>query len=367
MSDLVSDKGNAKQNLKENLTYLQLNPYFSFPTVALIEPAGSLREEDEKRQIKHQIRAFLEEHLSNDCIVFLDESGRIGILFSWVSKEVMEAVRTMLKKYFANPVNIGVGKPCNQLSVIHSSYTEASHALQYKFYKGTGQIIYFSELGKYESSGDYPAAKEQELFQYIRSAKCPSEIEQAVNEFYQYILRNGPVEIINIYELSIRLLVGIEKRILAADLKGGYKSYEVMSIIKMETLQEIKLYVSKYLTDIAEILSQNARVNHRSIIKKTIQYMEQECQHATLHSVAKKVYMTPAYLSLLFKTNTGKTFIEQLTDIRMDKAKDMLKSTHLKNYEVAVRVGYHDSRYFSQIFKKKVGVSPSEYRASLGH
>ncbi|MBW4839464.1 MAG: helix-turn-helix transcriptional regulator, partial [Paenibacillaceae bacterium] len=83
-------------------------------------------------------------------------------------------------------------------------------------------------------------------------------------------------------------------------------------------------------------------------------------------SVAQKVYMTPTYLSMLFRANTGKTFIEHLTDIRIDKAKDMLRTTHYKNYEVAEKVGYQDSRYFSQIFKKKVGVSPSEYRESMG-
>jgi two-component system response regulator YesN len=367
LSDLVTDKGNAKQNLQENLTYLQLNPYFAFPAVALMEPAAPFAEEHEKRQVTNQIRDFLEQHVSHGSVVFLDETGRIGLLFSWVSKDVIETVRTMLEKYIATPVNIGVGKPCSQLLDVHTSYTQASHALQNKFYRGTGQIIYFSELGKYEPSEDYPAAKEQELFECIKSAECSSEIEQAVNEFYQYILRNGPVAIKSVYELSIRLLVGMEKKVLAAaDRINGYKSYEVMSIVKMETLEEIKLYVSKYFTELADLRSQHDRESHRNIIKKTIQYMERECQCATLYSVAQKVYMTPTYLSLLFKTNTGKTFIEQLTDIRMDKAKEMLKSTHLKNYEVAERVGYQDSRYFSQIFKKKVGVSPSEYRESVG-
>jgi two-component system response regulator YesN len=95
--------------------------------------------------------------------------------------------------------------------------------------------------------------------------------------------------------------------------------------------------------------------------------MEQECSQASLQNVAQQVYMTPTYLSLLFKLNTGKTFIEHLTDIRIEKAKDMLKSTHFKNYEVAEKVGYQDSRYFSQIFKKKVGLSPSEYRESVGN
>ncbi|MBB6675707.1 helix-turn-helix transcriptional regulator, partial [Cohnella nanjingensis] len=185
----------------------------------------------------------------------------------------------------------------------------------------------------------------------------------AVERFYASLLRDGPIDIQTVHELTVRLLVGTEKLVLAASEKAsGYRRYEILSVTKLDTLQELKRYVAGFLVHLREFGVPSARESHRSIIKKTIHYMEQECQHASLHSVARKVYMTPTYLSLLFKTNTGKTFIEHLTDIRIDKAKDMLKKTHLKNYEVAERVGYQDSRYFSQIFKKRVGLSPSEYR-----
>ena len=100
------------------------------------------------------------------------------------------------------------------------------------------------------------------------------------------------------------------------------------------------------------------------MIKQTIEYMKRDFEGATLYNTAEKVHMTPTYLSALFKNSTGKTFIEQLTDIRIEKAKQMLKGTCLRNYEVAEKVGYKDPRYFSQIFKKKVGLSPSEYRES---
>jgi two-component system, response regulator YesN len=367
LRDLVANKASAKNNVRETLSYLHVNPNFGFPTMALIEPSAAHAGESGKRQLAEQIRDFLEDLMPGGGAVFLDESARVGLLFSWVSKDGIISLRDRLNAAFSRSVNIGVGKPCSQLADIHMSYAQASRALQDKFYRGTGQIIYFSETHKYAQPEEYPASKEQELFERVKSAQCAEEIESAVDAFYQHILRNGPIAIKSIYEISIRLLVGMEKRVLSsAECVNGYKSYEFMPIVKMETLQELKSYVSTYFAGLSEVLSLNERESHRSIIKKTIQYMEQECQNATLNSVAQKVYMTPTYLSLLFKTNTGKTFIEQLTEIRMDKAKDMLKSTHLKNYEVAERVGYQDSRYFSQIFKKKVGLSPSEYRESVG-
>jgi two-component system response regulator YesN len=365
LMDFISNKENSSYNLKENLSCLNLNPYFTFPTIALMQPAGSFKEEYEKRKYTEGIRDYLQHYVTDGSLIFMDEEGRIGILFSWISTDLIEAIQLQLNQYFSHPVNIGVGKPCSQLADVHMSYHQALLALQDKFYKGIGKIVYYNELGKYEALSDYPAAKEKELFELIKSADASTEIEKAVDDFYQHILQNGLIDSKYIYELTIRLLVSMEKNVFSEPEKlGTYKSYEIMSVLKMETFQEIKHYVSEYFKSLREIIVQNEKESHRSIIKKTIQYMEQECQCATLYSVAQKVYLTPTYLSLLFKMNTGKTFIEQLTDIRMDKAKDMLKSTHLKNYEVAEKVGYQDSRYFSQIFKKKVGVSPSKYRES---
>ncbi|HYE69003.1 MAG TPA: helix-turn-helix transcriptional regulator, partial [Anaerovoracaceae bacterium] len=211
---------------------------------------------------------------------------------------------------------------------------------------------------------DYPGDKEKQLFESVRSATDKEEIQHHVHDFYKSLLSNGPIDIHHIYELTIRLLAGLEKRMLV-DSKPAASTemkHPIMSIMRLETLREIETFVSDYIFALREEVLHSDKESHRSIIQKTILFMETECQNATLDSVARKVYMTPTYLSMLFKVNTGKTFIEQLTDIRMDKAKEMLRSTYMKNYEVAEKVGYRDSRYFSQIFKKKVGLSPSEYR-----
>ena len=368
LKDLLSSKGDPKINLQDKLSNLDLNSFFTFPAMILFEPSGTFTDDDEKYKCTEQARIYLEQRVPKGSPLFMDDDCRIGLLLSWVSKEVVENLQLQLKAHFEFSVNMGVGNPSTQLADVHNSYQQALQALENKFYRGTGQIIYYSELDSYGHIQDYPLAQEKELYEHIKCADHSKEIEAAVDDFFEHILTNGPINIKNMYELTIRLLVGMEKRVLNdAEKISAYMGYEIMSIVKMESLQEIKQYVSKYFIDLKEVISRDEQGSHRSIIKKTIYYMESECQHITLCSVAQKVYMTPTYLSLLFKTNTGKTFIEQLTNIRMDKAKDMLKSTSLRNYEVAEKVGYHDSRYFSQIFKKKVGVSPSEYRESVGN
>ncbi|WP_138751232.1 helix-turn-helix domain-containing protein [Paenibacillus sinopodophylli] len=364
--NLVAGSGLVKEDLKESLSLLQLNPYYTFPAMALLEPNACFEDEHEKVLYLERMRDYLQKNISDGSVAFVGEEGRIGLLFSWATKDQLQKIQIMLKEKLQIQVNIGVGKPCSHLCDVVQSYRQAARALQFKFYRGTGTIIYDNELGRLESLKQYPSNKEKELYDTFKASETIDEIEQAVEHFYACMLLSGPLDTQSIFDLTIRLLVGIEKRVLSeTENVTAYEKFDVMSIIKLETLEETKQYVIRFFIGLREVLSRSQKESHRSIIKKTILHMEQECQYASLQSVAQKVYMTPTYLSLLFKMNTGKTFIEHLTDIRIDKAKHMLKSTHFKNYEVAERVGYQDPRYFSQIFKKKVGLSPSEYRESI--
>jgi AraC-like DNA-binding protein len=339
----------------------------SLPTVAVIEPSGSPRDGLWRRDCAGRIRDYLQRFGPAEGVAFPGEEGRVGLLFSWVSKGDVESLRDGLRERLSRPVNIGVGLPCGELADVRQSYRQALLALEHKFYKGAGQIVYYHEVGRYRRLDEYPAAMERELYERIRGRDGKGAIEAAVGEFYDRLLADGPLDRSGIDEATLRLLIGCEKRALAEaggeSAYTGYPGVGLLRIVQMETLEEVKAFVRDRLEELLKPLWPDP-VRQPVVIKKTIEYMERDFGRATLGSTAKRVYMTPAYLSALFKSNTGKTFIEQLTDIRIEKAKLMLRSTPLKNYEVAEKVGYKDSRYFSQIFKKKVGLSPSEYRKS---
>ncbi|MBB6735656.1 helix-turn-helix domain-containing protein [Cohnella zeiphila] len=350
----------------ERLFGMKLWKSFAFPTLAVMEPAGVAGEEGERRRYAAKIGEELRKYAEESGAVFLDEEGRVGLLFSWVSKEALEELHGRMSCRFAHPINLGVGLPCNRLSELHHSYRQAVRALDDIFYRGAGRVVYFNELGSYRRIGEYPYAQERELFERARAEE--GDAEKAVDDFYASLLEAGPLDRSNVDELTIRLLVGLEQRAHAeAEGEGVLRSLpscDLLSIARMETLQDIKKYVTGLLRTWLEGSSFGPRDRQSVVIKQTIEYMKRDFEGATLHNTAEKVHMTPTYLSALFKSSTGKTFIEQLTDIRIEKAKQMLKGTCLKNYEVAEKVGYKDPRYFSQIFKKKVGLSPSEYRES---
>ncbi len=365
LRELVSGRLRPKADLQEKMSRLSVNPYFTFPAVALVEPVAKREEGTGARPRAEAARDAVQQEACAGSVAFVDDEDRVALLFSWTKSEMLEKLQRKLSDRFGCSVNIGVGRPCGQLGDVHQSYGQASTALRYKFYKGTGQVLYANNLRPFEPVRSDPEIVEKTLYDTLKAAVSHEEIEEAVEHCYESVLQNRYLDIESLYEWTIRLLLGIEKRMLADEKDASaYHSSDILSVIRLETLDEMKRYVSQFLQGLWEFTLPNQKESHRSIIKKSLHYMESEYGSASLQSIARKVYMTPAYLSLLFKANTGKTFIEHLTDIRIGKAKEMLASTHYKNYEVAEKVGYHDSRYFSQIFKKKVGVSPSEYRES---
>lgn len=105
---------------------------------------------------------------------------------------------------------------------------------------------------------------------------------------------------------------------------------------------------------------------YSAIVQKAID--EINCNYAKpirLETFADDNNITPQYLSALFSKETGNTFSNYLRDVRMEKAKDLLKNGNKKVYEVACEVGYPDQKYFSRVFKECVGISAKQYAMNL--
>ncbi|MBR5355315.1 MAG: helix-turn-helix transcriptional regulator, partial [Lachnospiraceae bacterium] len=105
--------------------------------------------------------------------------------------------------------------------------------------------------------------------------------------------------------------------------------------------------------------------NASSVINEAKLYMSQNFSNPNLmlQDVAKKVNMSNSRFSTVFSQETGQTFTEYLMFLRLNKAKELLRQTNTRSTQIASEVGYNDSHYFSYIFKKNFGLTPSEYRA----
>lgn len=110
-----------------------------------------------------------------------------------------------------------------------------------------------------------------------------------------------------------------------------------------------------------------ATISEQGLIHNIKNYIELHyMENISLNSIAEHFFINPSYLSQLFKKKTKDTFLNYLTDVRIEKSKKLLLETDLKVYEISDRVGYKDAKYFSKIFEKKTLIKPSDYKSGQG-
>lgn len=146
--------------------------------------------------------------------------------------------------------------------------------------------------------------------------------------------------------------------------------YDDFSYAQQAIRYGVKEYLLKPINrdELYEAIERNvavkSEIKERSAIAEVKEILEKEFdQSLDLNYLASRVYLTPKYLSKLFRTETGITIMRYLLSLRIEMAKKLLtENKELKSYEVGERVGYSDAVAFNKIFKKLVGVTPREYR-----
>ena len=135
------------------------------------------------------------------------------------------------------------------------------------------------------------------------------------------------------------------------------------TIMNMTTYDQLREWFTTKIGTVCHNILTSKEENTVDIIKSAQEYIAQNySKDLILDDVSKELQISPYYFSKLFKKRTGSTFIEYLTNVRMDKAKELLRNTNKSMKEICLEIGYSDANYFSRTFKKNVGVTPSEYK-----
>lgn len=274
---------------------------------------------------------------------------------------------------------LAVGQSVERLSQIQKSYHTASRAFSQR-YLYDENILYYDEMETMEHPGGQAETEDNAYLQKVDvnalnpailqkflSNGLQEETENFVKDYF-YAIGQEPMESLvfrNYVILNVRFSV-------ISFIKGlGCDTNEMESADTEEVLAESGknmesaiAYAKKMISQAIEIRDQNSGNKNRSILKTAVDFIDSHYmdEEVSLNTVANVANVSSNHFSALFSQNMGQTFIEYLTTLRMNKAKELLRCTGMRSSEIAGEIGYKDAHYFSYLFKKTQGMTPSDYR-----
>jgi len=322
------------------------------------------------QQYYQGVRTELKERFQ--CIVGSMMANKIAVLVpfdkpameyaqrSELIEKAREFVRDMRRRYSIS-FRIGISK-VKELSKMTDAYSEAINSLIIT----AGSVAHADDLPigcDYEE--DYPAHIEKQLFEEVEKGNV-EQAAVAARSFFDWMTSAHADNIMDIRLKSLEFVLWAEH--LAYE-KGGM-TYQFISrndylptIMNLNDYDQMKSWFVEKITAAARNALSKREESSNNVVDIAKEYIKQNYSKAlSLDEVSYYVNISPYYFSKIFKEGTGENFIEYLTNIRIEKAKELLSTSDYSMKEICVMVGYSDPNYFSRSFKKNVGVTPTEYK-----
>ena len=363
----------------------------------LLQSEHHAMEEYSGSQIQAQQRIIQE--LPQDQVLVFDgmPEGKI-LLFKGDSEEEVvrceEAAKEKIEQIMEEYPHVryfgGIGKNVNRLRELASSYESASHAFAHRFFVPGSKILSFDTIEEMEMTGkdaghlakdanasgsdlldvtqvNLKQIDKRRVMEFLKTGNR-GEVSYFIEEFFREI---GSASLESMmFRQYIAMDVFFCAAMFAEELGHGRDELNAPDP-SSEVLRSVE-GTKEYLTDMldAVIVFRETATGNRfnEVVDQAIQYIEERYgdEELSLNTLAASVNVSPNYLSTIFAQQTGQTFIRYLTDYRMGKARELLKCTSKRSSEIGLEVGYRDPHYFSYIFKKAHGMTPTQYREGKG-
>ena len=271
-----------------------------------------------------------------------------------------ELLRELLEKTgISARIGIGTVQPVEAASV---SYRDALSALRFS----KAGVAHASDLPvgcAYEP--DYPADLEKKLFASVGAGDVGMTREYATG-FFTWMKETYPSALIDARLKCLEFVLRAEK----LSYESGGMTYHFLhrsdylpSIMGCSDFDELEKWFAGKICEAARNVTVKKEEKLDSLVAEAKRYIADNYSNdISLDEVSGKVDVSPYYFTRLFKEETGETFLEYLTRLRIDNAKELMKDPDVSIKDICTRVGYSDPNYFSRIFKKAVGKTPTEYR-----
>lgn len=267
------------------------------------------------------------------------------------------------------PITIGIGHSCTQIKDISNSFRSALNALGYKAIIGTGSTIYINDVeplhygkllfeGKEESEliaaiKFGPKEQIEAVVRNIVNKMDDAKVHARQHQVYILNVVNCVIKLTQQYDLALPQMLGLEGDLL-----------DIPKTIRKR--DEFSQWLLAASCSINEAINQERDNTTKNTIQEAKQYILEHYQNPDLsvEMICRHLHMSQAYFSTMFKKETGQAYIAYLTEVRLNKAVELLNTTEDKTYIIASKVGYQEQNYFSYVFKKQFGISPTKYRGA---
>lgn len=272
---------------------------------------------------------------------------------------------------------VAVGESVERLSQIQKSYHSASRAFSQR-YLYDGKVLCYDEMlamekkdvtnddSEYLQKVDVNALNPTILQKFLSNGLL-EETKNFVQDYF-YAIGQEPMESVvfrSYVILNVRFSVLSFLKELGCDTKTlEPEDTEEILAESGRNMESTIAYAEKLVSQAIQLRDHNSGNKNRSILKTAVDFIDQHYmeEDMSLNKAANAANVSANHFSALFSQNMGQTFIEYLTSLRMDKAKEYLRCTGMRSSEIAGEVGYKDAHYFSYLFKKTQGMTPSDYR-----
>lgn len=337
----------------------------------------SLPLQKEEKLIPISVRGLVEDHLKGYFrFVSFNSAGGIMIVAAVDEQNTQTEFIDLLadicketRRILGVTVTIGIGVSVRCPERIGESCQSAADALGYKAIVGAGGTIYINDMEPVSRGKLQLNPKDETELEARIKFGTPETIEEAVRELtgrmddtrvhasqyqvYMLSLINCITRLMQQYDMDLRGIFDAEGDFMRL-LGNGYRR------------EEFSDWLFQVACRMNEVINCRRDNTARQVIEEAKRYIQEHYQEPDLSvdMICRQFHMSPAYFSTIFRKETGKTCVAYLTDVRLNRAVELLNQTGEKTYVIAQKVGYQEQNYFSYVFKKKFGVSPTKYRGA---
>lgn len=374
LASLISGKLSKTMIREKSLNYnIDLNgSSFICFVISMDSPGDELKQFAilniaEEMMGRHQQGIVFMHHDYVICLTMDPSAHRDEVMNKTIA--ILGEIRHNVERYLKITITIGVGSICYDAADVQYSYEGAISALDYRLILGGNRVICIDDVERrFVDKLRFDELKEHAL---IRSLKIGTiqEIHEMIDQLFDEItVANVSVQDFQLYLLEMLTTVLKVSKDANVDFDAvfgtGFQFIENRS--KFTNLQEAKSWFIGICTRIINRITNERQYSYKNLVEQAKQYVHDHFQETdiSINKVCSHLHISSGYLSSIFKKETKTTFVSYLLQIRMETAKQLLRTTDLRSFEIAEKVGFSDPNYFSFCFRKHCGISPKDYKNS---